>query len=407
MVNTSPPGSFPRNNDAETLFDRLDAAGLTWKVYCDPPSHYSLTGVIHAPRLASHFATNFFSTRQFFQDAEQGELPTYSFIEPQIIGWNHNDMHPPFGAVVAALGKQLGADDAASLHFDPPSSLLGGEDLLARIYDAVRSSSSATGSNHLNTTLLVTFDEHGGTYDHVPPPPAVPPDGTGTPGQMGFSFNRSGVRIPTLAISAWIPEQTVVNDELRATSLLATMRQRFNLGQPLNARDASAPSFANIFTLTSPRAQEDWPDVIASAHPRDARIPRPPRRTARPARQVAPARRPSLRPRPRQNRPQHQARRHDHRRTRDRHRPRDPRRHLPRNARLNRRCSPMQVDTALARVARARFRFRLVALAAASPHPLCCSPCKREPGGWEMSVHPGGPRLLGPRRRAGAPECST
>jgi Phosphoesterase family len=107
----------------------------------------------------------------------------------------------------------------------------------------------------------VTFDEHGGTYDHVPPPPAVPPDETGAPGQMGFTFNRSGVRIPTLAISAWIPEQTVVNDEFRATSLLATMRERFNLGQPLTARDASARSFADIFTLTSPRAQEDWPQA--------------------------------------------------------------------------------------------------------------------------------------------------
>jgi phospholipase C len=261
VVNMSPPGSFPRENKVETLFDRLEAAGLTWKVYCDPPAHYSLTGVIHAPRLASRFATNFFSTRQFFEDAANGELPTYSFIEPQIIGWNHNDMHPPFGAVVATLGKSLGAQDAADLHFDPPSSLIAGEGLLARVYDAIRGSSSASGSNHLNTTLLVTFDEHGGTYDHVPPPRAVPPDGNGTPGQMGFTFNRSGVRIPTLAISAWIPQQTVITDEHRSTSLLATMRERFNLGRPFSAREASARSFADIFTLTSPRAQEDWPEV--------------------------------------------------------------------------------------------------------------------------------------------------
>ena len=257
VVNMSPPGSFPHKNDAETLFDRLEAAGLTWRVYCDPPSHYSLTGLIHAPRLASRFATNFFSTRQFFEDAENGQLPTYSFIEPQIIGWNHNDMHPPFGDVLAVVAKQRGVED--DLHFDPPSSLIAGEDLLARIYDAVRSSSSPTGSNHLNTTLLVTFDEHGGTYDHVPPPTAVPPDGKGAPGQMGFTFNRSGVRIPTLAISAWIPERTVVNDEFRATSMLATMRERFDLGEPFSAREASAPSFADIFTLTTPRAQEDWP----------------------------------------------------------------------------------------------------------------------------------------------------
>jgi phospholipase C len=168
-------------------------------------------------------------------------------------------MHPPFDGMLTTLARLRGVDDP--FHFDPPSSLIGGEDLLARIYDAIRASSSATGSNHLNTTLPVTFDEHGGNYDHVPPPPAVPPDGKGLAGQMNFTFNRSGVRIPTLEISAWIPERTVVNDEFRATSLLATMRQRFNLGQPLSARDASARSFADIFTLTSPRVQEDWPQV--------------------------------------------------------------------------------------------------------------------------------------------------
>ena len=72
VVNDSPPGSFPRHNDAETLFDRLDAAGLTWKVYCDPPSHYSLTGLIHAPRLAGRFATNFFSTRPVLPGCREG-----------------------------------------------------------------------------------------------------------------------------------------------------------------------------------------------------------------------------------------------------------------------------------------------------------------------------------------------
>jgi phospholipase C len=260
VVNMSPADSFPSHNDAETLFDRLDAAGLTWKVYCDPPSHYSLTGVIHAPRLAGKFATNFFSTRQFFEDAESGQLPTYSFIEPQIIGWNHNDMHPPFGGVLSAVAAQKGAD-ASDFHFDPPSSLVAGEELLARIYNAIRNSSSDTGSNYLNTTLLVTFDEHGGTYDHVPPPTAVPPAGKDAPGQMGFTFDRSGVRIPTLAISAWIPERTVINDEYRATSLLATMRERWNLGEPFTAREASAPSLSHILILDSPRAQEYWPET--------------------------------------------------------------------------------------------------------------------------------------------------
>ena len=258
VVNYPPADAFPVHNTAETLFDRLDAAGLSWKVYCSPPSHYSLTGVIHAPRLRRKFATNFFSLEQFFEDARNGQLPTYAFIEPQIIGYDHNDMHPPFNMLLPGLT------------FDPPSSLLGGEALLAQVYNAIRSSSAATGSNWLNTTLLVTFDEHGGTYDHVPPPSAVPPHPGVAPGQLGFTFDRSGVRIPTLAISAWIPERVVVTEEYRATSLIATMRERWNLGPPLTARDASARSFANagLFSLSKPRPPEDWPELVARPVPK-------------------------------------------------------------------------------------------------------------------------------------------
>jgi Phosphoesterase family len=83
------------------------------------------------------------------------------------------------------------------------------------------------------------YAENECTYDHVPPPAAVPPHTSDTPGQYGFTFNRSGVRIPTLAISAWVPERTVVTDHYRATSLLATMRERWNLGAPFTARDGA------------------------------------------------------------------------------------------------------------------------------------------------------------------------
>jgi phospholipase C len=210
-----------------------------------------LTGLIHAPRLRSRFATHFFSTDQFCEDAEKGQLPTYAFIEPQIIGHAHNDMHPAFGMLTPGLT------------WDPPSSLIGGEDLLARLYNAIRSSSSPTGSNYLNTALLVTFDEHGGTYDHVVPPPAAPPDPASPAGQFGSTFDRSGVRIPTLAISAWIPERTVITQEHRATSLISTLRERWNLGGPFTGRDAMARSFSPIFTLDQPREQADWPNILA------------------------------------------------------------------------------------------------------------------------------------------------
>jgi phospholipase C len=79
---------------------------------------------------------------------------------------------------------------------------------------------------------------------------------------MGFVFDRSGVRIPTLAVSAWIPERTVITDEYRATSLIATMRERWRLGAPLTARDASARSFSEIFTASAARDQSEWPEVV-------------------------------------------------------------------------------------------------------------------------------------------------
>ena len=114
---------------------------------------------------------------------------------------------------------------------------------------------------------MITFDEHGGTYDHVPPPPVASPDPSGPAGQYGFTFDRSGIRVPAIAISPWIAERTVVNDEHRHTSVIRTLRERWSLGAPLTARDANAPDLAPLLTLATPRAPEDWPDVQAPPVP--------------------------------------------------------------------------------------------------------------------------------------------
>jgi phospholipase C len=263
--NLTPADSFPVHNTAETIFERLERQGLSWSVYCDPPSHLSLTGILHARRLWPHFGTKFGTTDDFLADAAAGQLPAYSFIEPNLL-YGHNDMHPAFDALFP---------DAP---IDPPSSLLGGEALLARIYDAVRSASSPAGSNAWNTLLLVTFDEHGGTYDHVPPPLAPPPQPASSGGfrQSGFGFDRSGPRVPTIAISPWIPAQTVVSGEHRHTSVIATLRQRWRLGEPLTGRDAVAAGLAPVLSLDVPRDPASWPDVTARPVPRyDGVIPAP------------------------------------------------------------------------------------------------------------------------------------
>ena len=111
---------------------------------------------------------------------------------------------------------------------------------------------------------MVSFDEAGGTYDQLPPPPAPPPDPAAPAGQYGFRFDRSGIRIPAIAISAWTPERTVINDQHRSTSVLHSLRERWSLGKPFSAREAAAPDLSPVLSLETPRDPQDWPEV----HPR-------------------------------------------------------------------------------------------------------------------------------------------
>ena len=254
FVVNAPTSNFTDRNDAGTIFDRLETAGLPWRVYVDPGMRVSFTGLIHAPRLHRYFATRFAPLDDFFADAAAGTLPAYAFIEPNML-YAHDDMHPPVDAMTHGINVDL------------PSSLLAGEALLKRVYDAVRTSATAAGSNFANTLLLVVFDEHGGTYDHVAPPAAPPPDPAAPAGQMGFRFDRSGVRLPAVAISAWLDSGTLVGQTFRSTSLIRTLRERWPLGGPLTGRDAVAPDIAPLLTRTTPRRPEEWPEVVAQPSP--------------------------------------------------------------------------------------------------------------------------------------------
>jgi phospholipase C len=245
----SPATKFLKNNDAETIFNRLEAHGRTWKVYVAEPMRISFTGLIHHQRLQDRLATHFVPFAQFEADAANGDLPDLALIEPSMaIG--HNDYHP-------ALGRAMG--HAAVLPADPPSSILGGEAFLSRIYQVYRGMRSAEGSNVWNTALLIGWDEPGGTYDHVPPGPVPPPDPTAPAGEMGFAFNRSGYRVPAVIVSPWVEQGSVFNEEYRHTSLIATLRETWNLGDPFTARDAAARSLTGVFTRDTPRDPDTWP----------------------------------------------------------------------------------------------------------------------------------------------------
>ena len=251
FVVNRPVTNFMRHHAAETIFDRLERCGRTWKVYVLEPGPLSFTGFIHMPRLRDRFATHFVPFTEFERDAAEGTLPDFSLIEPNLMA-GHGDYHPAFGrALIPGLDVLM----------DAPSSILAGEDFLGRIYRAVRSAASPSGSNVLNTMLFVGFDEPGGTYDHVPPGPVPPPHPGAPPGQLGFAFDRSGYRVPAVVVSPWVPEGTVCTEEHRHTSLLATLRSVWDLGEPFTARDAAARTFEGVFSLDTPRPPEAWPDV--------------------------------------------------------------------------------------------------------------------------------------------------
>jgi phospholipase C len=242
----------PKLNAAPTIFNRLEAAGISWAVYFDETQIVSLTGLINGPALKPYWKSNFRGMQQFHADAAAGTLPAYAFIEPRII-FDHNDMHPP----VAAFDF-VGAD-GVTVQVGGNSDVRAGEKLLHEVYSAIRLSASPTGSNAGNTLLLVTFDEHGGTYDHVPPPAATPPAGL-TDTEMGFGFDRLGVRVPAIAISAYTRAGSIIHEPMHHAAAIATLSKRHGLA-PLTARDDGARDLTNAINLTEPRPSSDWPET--------------------------------------------------------------------------------------------------------------------------------------------------
>ena len=258
LVVNSPVRKWFTDNDAETIFERLEQHGRTWKVYVMEPMCLSFTGVIHYPRLKDRLATHFVQFSEFEKDAAAGTLPDFSLIEPDMIA-GHGDYHPAFGRSFFGGNVDIG--------LDPPSAMLGGEAFLERVFNAYRSATAEPGTNVWNTTLLIGWDEPGGTYDHVPPGPVPPPDPAAPAGEFGFTFDRSGYRVPAIIVSPWVEPGSVYNEEYRHTSLIATLRKAWDLGAPFTQRDASARTFDHVFTRGTPRDPQTWATVAAQPVP--------------------------------------------------------------------------------------------------------------------------------------------
>jgi phospholipase C len=208
--------------DMPTIFENIAAQGMSWRNYYDD---FSLSWLLNRLR-TDEMKVNFDRFRSFLKDAKENRLPNFAFIEPKytsILG-TANDQHPPHD-------------------------VRKGEELIATTYMAVKSSPAWE-----RTLLLITWDEHGGTYDHEPPVAAIPPDSK----TSRFAFDRYGVRVPALLISPFIKRGTIVKTVFDHTSIPATLKHVFGLGQFLTNRDAKANVFANVPDL--PAARTDLPD---------------------------------------------------------------------------------------------------------------------------------------------------
>jgi phospholipase C len=214
---------------SKTIFDLFTEKKLPWKVYYDkktqivPVCISLLGGLHHKVEIHEHAAT----WEDFISDAASGDLPAFSWVEP-------NMLMPPL------------------TDYHPPTDIRAGEEFLATVYEAVRNSPAWE-----ETALIVCFDEHGGTFDHVPPPATIAPDDY--KGDLGFKFDRLGLRVPAIVVSAYTKRETVITETFHNCSVLRTMRDHFNLGPPLTKRDEIAPNISPVFNLSIPRT--DFPEI--------------------------------------------------------------------------------------------------------------------------------------------------
>lgn len=208
------------NYNQPSVFRRLKEAGKSYRIYY---GDFPLALLLSDCRTLSGMR-RFSPFEDFFSDAQgaEADFPDFTFIEPRYLV-NADDDHPPHPV---------------------PS----GEALVAQVYNALRGNPALWKS----TLLVVTFDEHGGFYDHVSPLPATPPDAH----KDEFTFDRFGVRVPTIFVSSRVAQQ-VIHTPCDHTALLRSLQVLWALGD-LGRRVAAAPDILAELAL-SPAARTNVP----------------------------------------------------------------------------------------------------------------------------------------------------
>ncbi len=213
--------------DVTPVFKHLDDRQIDWRFYYhNVASLWLVRGYLIRQDKIRHIDERSTVEPGFFARAEAGTLPPVTFVDPDLLGIpttrQHNDDHPP-------------------------SDVSAGQDFIQRVYNALCRFEGKFGKK---TLLIITYDEHGGFYDHVQPPPRAPDDHPAT--------SRYGVRVPTFIVSPYVPTGRASHRFFDHTSIIKTILQVFcntndripDMGRRVNAAADVLP----LLSLATPRS---------------------------------------------------------------------------------------------------------------------------------------------------------
>ncbi|HZO14560.1 MAG TPA: alkaline phosphatase family protein [Polyangiaceae bacterium] len=215
------------------ILDYLELRAVNWKIYASGTPSFA-TFVDKIDLVMEHR----FTVDDFKADAAAGTLPEVSIVDPN-------------------LGLETGMVDNNDEH--PPAMAQPGQRFVAEIVDALVRS-----PNWPRAALFITYDEHGGQFDHVVPPPACPPDDLAQEvpaGDPPAKFDQYGIRVPFYVVSPWAKRHHVSHAVYDHTSILRFIEARYVM-PALTHRDANALAPWDMFDFENPPRLETPPITL-------------------------------------------------------------------------------------------------------------------------------------------------
>lgn len=198
--------------NATKITDQMEQAGKTWKIYRDGLTSFAIVFKQNSQYFGSPMSA-------FEQDVDSDSLPNLAILDPSFTGSGQNDEHPP-------------------------ANVQRGQELIARVLNKLMSNPTVW----KKTVFILIYDEHGGFYDHVPPPPACEPDNLVPP---DFKFDRLGIRTPLIVASPYVKAGYVSHFVTDLTSVTRFIQNRFDL-PAMTIRDANAWPMLDMFDFDNP-----------------------------------------------------------------------------------------------------------------------------------------------------------